>query len=58
MNREGAPPPVLPLQVRETLDDFRSQLDLELRVWSLGEDGRLDPGPRPPTDNTRRFCLS
>ncbi len=51
MNRGGGPPPVLPLQVRETLDDFRSQLDLELRVWSLGEDGRLDAQVYPAVEN-------
>ncbi len=39
MSPEGGLPPVLPVQVRETLDEFSSQLDLDLRVWSLGEDG-------------------
>jgi sigma-B regulation protein RsbU (phosphoserine phosphatase) len=39
MSWEGGLPPVLPVQVRETLDEFSAQLDLGLHVWSLGEDG-------------------
>ena len=39
MSPGGGLPPVLPVQVRETLDEFGSQLDLDLHVWSLGEDG-------------------
>ncbi len=48
MNQEGGPLPVLPAPVRETLDEFSSQLRLDLNVWSLGEDGsrtaQLYPG--------------
>ncbi len=51
MSRGGGPPPVLPLQVRETLDDFRSQLDLDLQVWSLGEDGRRTAQVYPVLEN-------
>ena len=39
MSPEGGLPPVLPVQVRDILDEFGSHLDLDLRVWSLGEDG-------------------
>ena len=39
MSQEGGPSPVLPVPVRETLDEFSSQLDLDLHVWTLGEDG-------------------
>ena len=39
MSPEGGRPPVLPVPVRETLDGLSSHLDLDLHVWSLGEDG-------------------
>tara|TARA_B100000678_G_scaffold147560_2_gene123179 strand:- start:2888 stop:4465 length:1578 start_codon:yes stop_codon:yes gene_type:complete len=39
MSPGGGSPPVLPIPVRETLDGFRSHLDLDLYVWVLGEDG-------------------
>ena len=51
MSQEGGPVPVLPVQVRETLDDFRTQLDLELHVWSLGEDGGRTAQVYPALEN-------
>ena len=51
MNREGGPPPVLPVPVRETLDEFSSQLDLDLQVWTLGEDGSRTAQVYPALEN-------
>ena len=51
MSPEGAPSPILPVQVRDTLDEFRSRLDLDLRVWSLGEDGSRTAQVYPALDN-------
>jgi sigma-B regulation protein RsbU (phosphoserine phosphatase) len=39
MSREGGPHPFLPASVLETLDEFSFQLDLDLHVWSLDEEG-------------------
>ncbi len=51
MNREGGPPPVLPVPVRETLDEFSAQLDLNLQVWTLGEDGSRTAQIYPALEN-------
>ena len=51
MNREGGPLPVLPVPVRETLDEFSAQLDLDLRVWTLGEDGSRTAQVYPALEN-------
>ena len=51
MSPEGAPSPILPVQVRDTLDEFRSRLDLDLHVWSLGEDGSRTAQVYPAFDN-------
>ena len=51
MNPEGGSPPVIPVPVRETLDEFRSHLDLDLHVWSLGEDGSRTAQLYPALEN-------
>ena len=51
MSPEGGPSPVLPVQVRDTLDQFRSRLDLDLHVWSLGEDGSRTAQVYPAMEN-------
>ena len=51
MSPEGGSPPVLPVPVRETLDEFSSHLDLDLHVWSLGEDGRRTAQVYPVLEN-------
>ena len=51
MSPGGGSPPVLPLPVRETLDGFRSHLDLDLQVWTLGEDGSRTAQVYPIPDN-------
>ncbi len=70
MSQEGGPPPVLPAPVRETLDEFSSQLDLDLQVWTLGDDGsrtaqvyparenRAPDGMREPSSDGMLCCLS
>ena len=51
MKEEGGPPPVLPDSVCETLDDFSVRLDLDLHVWSLGEDGSRAAQVYPALEN-------
>jgi sigma-B regulation protein RsbU (phosphoserine phosphatase) len=51
MSPEGGLPPDLPAQVRETLDEFGSRLDLNLHVWSLGEDGSRTAQVYPALEN-------
>ena len=51
MSREGRSPPVLPDSVRETLEEFSSQFDLDLHVWSLGEDGSRTAQVYPALEN-------
>ena len=51
MKEEGGPPPVLPDSVCETLDDFSARLDLDLHVWSLGEDGSRAAQVYPALEN-------
>ena len=51
MSPEGGSPPILPVPVRETLDEFSSHLDLDLHVWSLGEDGRRTAQVYPVLEN-------
>ena len=51
MSREGESPPVLPDSVRETLEEFSSQFDLDLHIWSLGEDGSRTAHVYPALEN-------
>ncbi len=51
MSPEGGRPPVLPVPVRETLDEFCSHLDLDLHVWSLAEDGSRTAQLYPAQEN-------
>ena len=51
MSPEGGRPPVLPTPVLETLDGFRSHFDLDLHVWTLGEDGSRTAQLYPVSDN-------
>ncbi len=51
MSPGGGSPPVLPIPVRETLDGFRSHLDLDLHVWVLGEDGTRTAQVYPVLEN-------
>ncbi len=51
MRREGGPPLVLPDSVRETLEEYSSQFDLDLHIWSLGEDGSRTAQVYPALEN-------
>ena len=51
MSREGGPHPFLPVPVLETLDEFSFQLDLDLHVWSLDEDGSRTAHVYPALEN-------
>ena len=51
MSPGGKPASALPDSVRATLDEFRSQLDLDLNVWSLGEDGSRADHLYPALEN-------
>ncbi len=51
MSPEGGRPPVLPVPVRETLDGLSSHLDLDLHVWSLGDDGSRTAQVYPVLEN-------
>ena len=51
MKEEGGSPPVLPDSVRETLDEFSSRLDLDLHVWTLGDDGSRTALVYPALEN-------
>ena len=48
---EGGVSPVLPVQARETLDEFSSRLNLDLQVWSLGQDGSRTAQVYPVLEN-------
>lgn len=51
MNPEVGPSPDLPRLVCDALDEFSSQLDLDLHVWSLGEDGSRTAQVYPAVEN-------
>ena len=51
MSPEGGRPPVLPVPVRETLDGLSSHLNLDLHVWSLGDDGSRTAQVYPVLEN-------
>ena len=51
MSPGGGEPPVLPIPVLETLDGFSSHLDLDLHVWSLGDDGSRTAQLYPALEN-------
>ena len=51
MSPEGGRLPILPIPVLETLDGFESHLDLNLQVWSLGEDGSRTAQLYPALEN-------
>ena len=70
MNEAGESLDSLPDSVRETLEEFSVQFDLDLHIWSLGEDGsrtaQLYPalengasaGIRDPSPDSVLRCLS
>ena len=51
MRPEGEPLATLPDSVCDTLDEFGTQLGLDLRVWSLGEDGSRAARVYPAQEN-------
>ncbi len=64
MTPEGGLGPVLPVPVEQTLDEFRVQLDLEIHVWAVEEDGSrarhlypYDTPEAPPDCNAADGCV-